>query len=302
MTEWRYEIKYGPEGEANYAWVYKGDDMIATMKTHHAVEIVKALSASPAGVVKPLEWKLSWGPDQDGDECHVASTPFGTVAVERLYGKWQWRYCFDEYYDEDQTQCDSLEDGKAAAQAMWNSRISPLIDARIMSAIEPAGVGVETPPPSSHLAPQCCMCGKKNLSTIEGDGGSECELEDGRWVCSAECWDRAVEPAPSQHAAPEPIVCDVLTMQHSSGFPDHFTRVRVGQRELTLFMSKIKGRCEYHAAELNWLLNGSEKPHILDFSDDEPEGLSEYLKLIEASTPPPQPRASVPAALKGDEQ
>lgn len=77
-----------------------------------------------------------------------------------------------------------------------------------------------------------------------------------------------------------PIVCDVLTMQHSSGFPDHFTRVRVGERELTLFMSKIKGRCEYHAAELNWLLNGAEKPHVLDFSDDEPEGLSDYLAAL----------------------
>ncbi|KDR87695.1 hypothetical protein L905_19035 [Agrobacterium sp. TS43] len=41
------------------------------------------------------------------------------------------------------------------------------------------------------------MCGKKGLSTTEGDGGTECELSDGRWVCSAECWDRAVEPAPS---------------------------------------------------------------------------------------------------------
>lgn len=83
--------------------------------------------------------------------------------------------------------------------------------------------------------------------------------------------------------APEAVVCDVLTMQHSSGFPDHFTRVRVGRRELTLFMSKIKGRCEYHAAELNWLLNGADKPHILDFSDEPPEGLSEYLKSLEAA-------------------
>jgi len=54
----------------------------------------------------------------------------------------------------------------------------------------------DIPAPSTYLAaPQCCMCGKKNLSTVEGDGGSECELVDGRWVCSAECWDRAVEPA-----------------------------------------------------------------------------------------------------------
>lgn len=38
---------------------------------------------------------------------------------------------------------------------------------------------------------QCCMCGKTGLSTAE-DGGQECELHDGRWVCSSECWDIAV--------------------------------------------------------------------------------------------------------------
>jgi hypothetical protein len=37
---------------------------------------------------------------------------------------------------------------------------------------------------------QCCMCGKKGLSIVEDDG-PECELSDGRWVCSAECWERA---------------------------------------------------------------------------------------------------------------
>lgn len=63
-------------------------------------------------------------------------------------------------------------------------------------------LAVATPPPSSHVAPQCCICGKKNLSTVEGDGGTECELEDGRWVCSSVCWDRAVEPSPSQHLVP----------------------------------------------------------------------------------------------------
>jgi hypothetical protein len=45
-------------------------------------------------------------------------------------------------------------------------------------------------------APQCCMCGKTGLSTVEGDGGSECQLSDGRWTCSFECWERATEPAP----------------------------------------------------------------------------------------------------------
>jgi hypothetical protein len=36
MSDWKYDIQHGPEGEANYAWLYKGDEMIATMKTHHA--------------------------------------------------------------------------------------------------------------------------------------------------------------------------------------------------------------------------------------------------------------------------
>src|SRR5690606_38122864 len=38
---------------------------------------------------------------------------------------------------------------------------------------------------------QCCMCGKTGLSTIEGDGGTECQLEDGRWTCSEPCWEKA---------------------------------------------------------------------------------------------------------------
>lgn len=54
---------------------------------------------------------------------------------------------------------------------------------------------------SSPASPQCCMCGKKGLSTVEGDGGSECELSDGRWVCSAECWDKAVDPTPASDIA-----------------------------------------------------------------------------------------------------
>ena len=41
------------------------------------------------------------------------------------------------------------------------------------------------------LQSQCCMCGKTGLSTIE-DGGPECELDDGRWVCSVDCYDLAV--------------------------------------------------------------------------------------------------------------
>lgn len=42
-------------------------------------------------------------------------------------------------------------------------------------------------------APQCCICGKKGLSTVEGNGGTECQLEDGRWTCSADCYWHAAD-------------------------------------------------------------------------------------------------------------
>ena len=48
---------------------------------------------------------------------------------------------------------------------------------------------------------QCCMCGKTGLSTVEGDGGTECQLTDGRWTCSSDCWKRAVEPDARVEAA-----------------------------------------------------------------------------------------------------
>lgn len=46
--EWRYDIQYGPEGEANYAWVYSGKEMVATCKTHHAIAIVNAMNDATA--------------------------------------------------------------------------------------------------------------------------------------------------------------------------------------------------------------------------------------------------------------
>ena len=60
--------------------------------------------------------------------------------------------------------------------------------------------------------PQCCMCGKLDLSTVEGDGGKECELADGRWVCSQDCYDRAVSPPPDRDAALEEALADKRRM------------------------------------------------------------------------------------------
>ncbi|MFN3833444.1 MAG: hypothetical protein ACK4SQ_14560, partial [Allorhizobium sp.] len=76
-------------------------------------------SASPAGV-KPLE-----------DLEEVREAVFGDVGDEP-----------DVYADYD--RCSELS-GK------MRKAIEALRSSRIMSAIEPAGVGVETPPPSSHV-------------------------------------------------------------------------------------------------------------------------------------------------------
>ena len=46
-VRWRFEIQYGPEGEANYAWVYdETGRMICTAKTHDAAKIVEAVNAA----------------------------------------------------------------------------------------------------------------------------------------------------------------------------------------------------------------------------------------------------------------
>ena len=45
LREWRYKIQHGPDGEANYAWVYHGKELVATMRTHHAIAVVRALLA-----------------------------------------------------------------------------------------------------------------------------------------------------------------------------------------------------------------------------------------------------------------
>jgi len=78
----------------------------------------------------PLIWTLAWGPDTDGDESHTASTPFGGYSVEKQEGRWKWAYCFDEYYDEDTSECDGLDHGKQLAQAHWDERVQEILATR----------------------------------------------------------------------------------------------------------------------------------------------------------------------------
>lgn len=43
---WRLSIQYGPDGEANYAWVYDpAGELVCTAKLHHAAAIVEACNA-----------------------------------------------------------------------------------------------------------------------------------------------------------------------------------------------------------------------------------------------------------------
>lgn len=82
--------------------------------------------------IKPLEWEGN-DPKLEGDKVRV-TTIFGSMYVGYtmlphegeyyLPGEhWVWGYCFDEYYDEAEHDCDSLEDGKAKAEAHYRERL-----------------------------------------------------------------------------------------------------------------------------------------------------------------------------------
>jgi|GEM_PF-5781147 len=113
----------------------------ATGHTIHPEDLRKALeaalSASPAGVVKPKP--LEWEYDEEGwysvqtvcGPYEARVTDRGAVRIRKPSEAWQ-----------------SFEGDIDAAFAFLFDDYS----ARIMSAIEPAGVGVDTPPPSQHVA------------------------------------------------------------------------------------------------------------------------------------------------------
>lgn len=98
-------------------------------------------------------------------------------------------------------------------------------------------------------SPQCCMCGKLGLSTTEGDGGTECQLTDGRWTCSADCWERAVEPDP-----------DALTVAYLAGAaekPDALAAARrAGAEEVRAAAAEacVCRGAAFHASVANGML------------------------------------------------
>lgn len=60
-------------------------------------------------------------------------------------------------------------------------------------------------------------------------------------------------------------ICDVAEMRLSGDRCDYFVRIRVGDREITPHVFRERWKAEYEVAEWQWLLNGGEKPDLMDF-------------------------------------
>lgn len=103
---WRYEIKYGPEGEANYAWVYRGKEMVCVAKTHHAKDIVDAALASLShtmGVKGDADEEMHEIGYRDGYEKAVQD-------IDQLTGgDGEYRYCTDHDPDRHTPDADTMK-------------------------------------------------------------------------------------------------------------------------------------------------------------------------------------------------
>ena len=78
--------------------------------------------------IKPLEWEDY--EDSDGLDSARAPSIFSEIyVIQDEPGVFHWRYCVDEYYDEGSESCESIEDGKAKAQAWYLNRLLPALDA-----------------------------------------------------------------------------------------------------------------------------------------------------------------------------
>lgn len=70
--------------------------------------------------------RLEWVPNCQQWE---ANTIFGSLFVNQEEdGSVFFSYCVDEYYDEGRESCESIEEGKAKAEAWYLSRLVPALD------------------------------------------------------------------------------------------------------------------------------------------------------------------------------
>jgi len=76
--------------------------------------------------IKPLEWE---GEIKEEFDYMGASTPFGRYGITLTEeGGFTWGYCFDEYYDEGDFPCDSIEEGKRLAEEHWQKRLAGALE------------------------------------------------------------------------------------------------------------------------------------------------------------------------------
>jgi hypothetical protein len=86
-----------------------------------------------AYTIAPLKWEKDFSEER---QQFRASVPMGSYTVSRTrkdwdenlpWESWKWAYCFDEYYDEGESDCDSAKDGKELAWKDWLNRIMPAL-------------------------------------------------------------------------------------------------------------------------------------------------------------------------------
>lgn len=83
--------------------------------------------------IKPLKWEKFFNDDVQQYRCGV---PMGTYTIRRdkwsnedgSWSKWQFEYCFDEYYDDGARECDNAKHGKQLAEEDWLRRILPALE------------------------------------------------------------------------------------------------------------------------------------------------------------------------------
>lgn len=96
--------------------------------------------------IKPLEWVEKKA--GDGHESFQAEVPMGRYLVEPR-NPWtdddsqerdlqlQMKWSFDEYYDEGDQVCESVEHGKQLAEDDWRRRLSPALESAELPEPEP---------------------------------------------------------------------------------------------------------------------------------------------------------------------
>lgn len=71
--------------------------------------------------LKPVEWEVVR--NEENDKWLRFHSVFGTIDVLHDEGGCRWKYCVDEYYDEGQNECASIDEGKAEAEKFYLGRL-----------------------------------------------------------------------------------------------------------------------------------------------------------------------------------